>query len=128
MNAVDDTNAGVASGVNNTASRLAGVLAIALLTALAVSVFSSSLDMQLEGGGVAPGVRERLLARTDMLAELDVPAGVANAAGISAMIESSYVHAFRRIALACALSAALSALVAWLTLRPRQSPRQGVGP
>ena len=127
MNAVDDTKAGVASGVNNTASRLAGVLAIALLTALAVSVFSSSLDMQLESDGVAPDVREQLLARSDMLAELDVPAGIADAAGMSAMIERSYVHAFRRIALACALAAALSALVAWLTLRPRQSLRQAAG-
>lgn len=128
LNAVDDEHAGIASGVNNTAARLAGVLAIALLTAVAVDTFSSALERRLEGGGIAPDVRAKLLARSALLAELDMPAGVADAAGIGAMIKASYVHAFRHIALACALAALLSAMVAWTTLRPQQSQQPSRGP
>lgn len=130
MNSVDDAHAGIASGVNNTAARLAGVLAVALLTAIAVSTFSSSLEKRLQAGGIAQDVRSQLLARSAMLAELKVPAGADNASAVSAMVKASYVHAFRQIALLCALAAALSALIAFLALGPwrRLSRRQHGGP
>jgi len=122
MNAVDDQHAGIASGVNNTAARLAGVLAVALMTAVAVSVFSSFLDQRLQADGIGRDVRSQLLAHSAMLAELEVPSGVENATAISTMIAASYVRAFRQIALLCALAAVLSALIAWLTLAPRRRP------
>ncbi len=121
MNAVDDSNAGVASGVNNTAARLAGVLSIALLTAVAVSVFSSSLDNRLQNQGVSPGLREALLEQSASLATINVPEGVSSASDVTAMIEGSYIDAFRRVAVSCSLAALLSALVAWQTLRPGPS-------
>lgn len=122
MNAVDDQHAGIASGVNNTAARLAGVLAVALMTAVAVSVFSSSLDQRLQADGISRNVRSQLLSHSAMLAELEIPSGVDNATAIRAMIAASYVRAFRQIALLCALAASLSALIAWLTLAQRQLP------
>ena len=130
MNIIDDQYAGIASGVNNTAARLAGVLAVAFLTAVAVSAFTSSLDQRLQAGGIAQDVRAQLLTRSAMLAELKVSPDVAGAPEISAMIAASYVHAFRQIALLCALGAVLSALIAWLTLGRRQLPdrRQPAGP
>jgi EmrB/QacA subfamily drug resistance transporter len=118
MNAVDDDRAGVASGVNNTAARLAGVLAIALLTAVAVSAFSSSLEGRLQEAAVYEELRQQLVAQSAMLAELNVPEYTENAAGIGTMIDQSYVDAFRQIALACALAAFLSAVISWFTLRP----------
>ena len=130
MNSVDDARAGIASGVNSTAARLAGVLAVALLTAIAVSAFSSSLERRLQADGVSKDVRSSLLARSAMLAELKVPAGVDNASAISAMVKASYVHAFRKIALLCASAAALSALIAFLALGPlrRSSSDRHGGP
>jgi EmrB/QacA subfamily drug resistance transporter len=121
MNAVDDDRAGLASGVNNTAARLAGVLAIALLTAVAVSAFSSSLEGRLQDAAAHDDVREQLLAQSAMLADLDVPADMEDAAGIGVMIDQSYVDAFRQIALACAVAAFLSAGISWLTLRPKRA-------
>jgi hypothetical protein len=121
MNAVDDDRAGLASGVNNTAARLAGVLAIALLTAVAVSAFSSSLEGRLQDAAAYDDVREQLLAQSAMLADLDVPADMEDAAGIGVMIDQSYVDAFRQIALACAVAAFLSAGISWLTLRPKRA-------
>lgn len=125
MNSVDDERAGVASGINNTAARLAGVLAIATLTVLAVALFSARLDSRLAAVGVSEALRGQLLAGADRLAELELPAGTAGASALRAIIEASYVDAFRRLALICAAAAGLSALVAWLTLastRPSRPP------
>ncbi len=124
MNAVDDDRAGLASGVNNTAARLAGVLAIAMLTAVAVNVFSSSLEARLQDAAVYDHVRDQLLAQSAMLAELDVAADIENSASIRDIIDASYVDAFRAIALLSALAAAFSALIGWLTLRPKQRQKK----
>jgi hypothetical protein len=49
MAAVDDSHSGVASGVNNAISRVAGLLAIAVLGTFISAQFSSSLDEKLAG-------------------------------------------------------------------------------
>lgn len=119
MNSVDDAQAGVASDVNNTAARLAGVLAIAVLTGIAVQLFTSRLDQQLVAVRISSDIRVDLLAHVDRLAELHPPAdlSVAIAEDVSRLIDESYVYAFRRLMFICAGAAWLSALVAWVTLR-----------
>ena len=118
MNAVDDSDAGLASGVNNTAARLAGALSVALLTAVAVDAFASSLDEKMGRAGIPAAQRQQLLDDARSLAALEAPVELAASSGLASAIENSYVDAFRRIALACSLAAVLSALVAWITLRP----------
>ena len=98
------------------------MLAIALLTAVAVSAFSSSLEGRLQEAAVYEEVRQQLLAQSAMLAELNVPEYTENAGSIGAIIDQSYVDAFRQIALACALAAFLSAVISWFTLRPARVP------
>jgi hypothetical protein len=47
LNAVDEHNAGIASGVNNAIARVAGLLAIAVLGAVVSAQFASTLDGKL---------------------------------------------------------------------------------
>jgi hypothetical protein len=54
LNAVDEHNAGIASGVNNAIARVAGLLAIAVLGALISAQFASSLDGKLTGERLNP--------------------------------------------------------------------------
>ena len=55
MGAVSDDQTGVASGINNTVARLAGVIAVAVLTGIAISWFSTSLEDSLQRVGRAVG-------------------------------------------------------------------------
>jgi EmrB/QacA subfamily drug resistance transporter len=67
--AVDESHSGIASGVNNAISRVAGLIAIAVLGTLVSAQFNSSLDEKLAGRPLSPpaqtaleGARERPLA------------------------------------------------------------------
>lgn len=54
MNSVPDANAGVASGINNTASRLAGLFAIAGVGALAAQLFQATVTIDNSRFGLFP--------------------------------------------------------------------------
>jgi EmrB/QacA subfamily drug resistance transporter len=53
LNSVEERHAGVASGINNGVSRVAGLLAIAVLGALISGAFGSTIDRELEGADLS---------------------------------------------------------------------------
>jgi len=68
----DESNAGIASGVNNAIARVAGLLATAAIGAAVAAQFSSALDERLVGvpldgraAGAVERVREQSLGRVD---------------------------------------------------------------
>jgi hypothetical protein len=95
MNAAPDALAGAASGVNNAASRLAGLFAVASVSAVALLVFGAA--------GAAD-------ARFGVLPPADDPAFPA----VAAAFDLAYAAGQG----AAALMAALAAVVAWATLGP----------
>jgi hypothetical protein len=54
LDSVSEHHSGVASGVNNGVSRVAGLLAIAILGALVSGQFGASIDEELAGASVSP--------------------------------------------------------------------------
>lgn len=97
MNAAPDALAGAASGINNAASRLAGLLAVALVGALAATVFA----------GGAAGVAD---ARFGVFPPPEDPAYPA--------VAGAFRNAWRTGMLAAAAMALAAALVAFATLGP----------
>jgi hypothetical protein len=71
MNAAGGDFAGAASGINNAVSRVAGLLAVAVLGALLAEVFDRSLDRRLDQMCVAPEVRAALDLQRPKLAEAE---------------------------------------------------------
>jgi len=69
LDSVQERHAGVASGINNAVSRVAGLLAIAVLGAVIAGQFGSTLDERLAGAKLSPaGVSTVDEARDEALA------------------------------------------------------------
>jgi len=118
LSAAGEQMAGVASGVNNTAARLAGVLAVAVLTAVAVGQFTGALERHLRRENVPATVAGQLVRGASRLAELEPPAEVSKpvAGAITDAVASAYVETFRILVVICGILAAFSGLIAWRSL------------
>ncbi|HEX6980873.1 MAG TPA: MFS transporter [Alphaproteobacteria bacterium] len=128
MGAVDDRHAGVASGINNATARVAGMLAVALLGAVAVGVFGAALDERLAELQVPSELRRVLREEVPKLAEAQVPSQVTGVdrQTLARVLDESFVRSFRVTMLVAAGLALLSALCAGLTIgpAPRDSSRR----
>jgi EmrB/QacA subfamily drug resistance transporter len=107
LNSVDERNAGIASGVNNAVSRVAGLLAIAVLGAVISAHFAARLDDRLAGDALQGQVAEVVSsAKSRPLAGRDEAARLASSqrSSVGRAIEESSRDGFR---LAVGISALL---------------------
>ena len=98
MEAVPERFAGTASGVNNATSRLASMLAVAVLGAVALVGFRGELGERLAAAEVEPAVAERLLEESDRLAGLKDELGdIEGRPRVEAAVDEAFVATFRRL-------------------------------
>jgi len=118
MESAGERYSGVASGINNATARVAGMLAVALLGAIAVSAFRGDLDARLAAAQVSPPMRAALRAETSKLAAARVP-GVRDEnerQQLTRALHESFVRSFRLVMLLTSGTALLSAVCGWLTI------------
>jgi EmrB/QacA subfamily drug resistance transporter len=133
MNSVNQDRVGTASGINNAVARVAGVVAIAVLGIVMVTVFGSRLNNSLAHFVLPPAILQELQADEIKLAGLQVPAGLdlSTKTAIKGSIGEAFVFGFRMVMLICAGLSLASAAVAWLMIPKDQvigRTAQGVGP
>ena len=128
MGAVEQRHAGVASGINNAVSRTAGLLAIAILGIVVLSVFNSNLDSHLATLHLSPAVRHMIDVQRSRLAGITIPLNVSSEmqAALKRAIDESFVSSFRLVSLICAALALLSALSAWLLVEGKKPEKVGI--
>jgi EmrB/QacA subfamily drug resistance transporter len=121
LSSVESARSGLASGINNAVTRMAGLLAVAVLGMIVYATFSANLDARLEGLDLPRGVRGELEAAKADLGAAEVPEGVdaGTEARIERAIEESYVAGFRAVMLVSAGLALASALAAALLVGGR---------
>ncbi len=114
MGSVATHHSGTASGVNNAVSRTAGVLAIAVVGAVALFAFATALRERTAPLPLSAPARAALMAEAGRLGGAEVPAQVAapDAGATRQAIKLAFVDAFRVVMLICAGLAWLSAGVA----------------
>jgi EmrB/QacA subfamily drug resistance transporter len=121
----DESNAGIASGVNNAIARVASLLAVAALGAVVSMSFASSVDSSLGDRPLSPASQAAVTeAKRQTLAAVDVSSlPAAERAPVARAVQDASVHAFH---LGMGLSAALVALGGVLGLVGIVNPRRTV--
>ncbi|HTC74732.1 MAG TPA: hypothetical protein VK684_04105, partial [Edaphobacter sp.] len=119
MSSIDQSRAGVASGINNAVSRVASLLAIAVLGLVFAISFNSRLERGLDGLGLPATERQGVEAQRRRLA-----AATSDDARVQRLIRESFVGAYGVVLwIAVGLSVA-SALSAAVLIESRPVPRR----
>jgi hypothetical protein len=116
MDAVNQSQAGIASGVNNAVSRTAGLLAVAVLGLVMSYGFNRNLDTRLVDMRISPEARLVVDGQRAKLAGAELPANLDPRVQteLRQAISGSFVDGFRWVALiaaALSVAAGLSALI-----------------
>jgi hypothetical protein len=126
MSAVPDGYAGVASGVNNAVSRLAGLLGIAVFGVVILATFGGQLESRLARLPINSEVRASVFEQRARLAAVEVPVSVDDQTRMSLKnaINGSF-HSGLRVVMAAAAGLALaSALSAFMMIGGKPSARR----
>jgi EmrB/QacA subfamily drug resistance transporter len=111
MNAVPESESGLASGINNAVSRLAALLAVAVFGAVLVTVFNRSLDRTLDQLALLPGALAQINAARPQLAAAHNSNPIVQRA-----ITQSFISGYHAVIWIATGLAALSAVIAWLLI------------
>lgn len=128
MNAVAEKQSGVASGVNNAVSRIAGLLGIAILGIVILHAFNHALDQHLASMEIVPEARRLIDNQRDRLAGIELPPSLdeETKAVLREMINESFVFGFRLV-MAMAVGLALLSMLSALAMIENKRLRNSTG-
>ncbi len=118
MNSAPVTQSGAASGINNTVSRAAGLIAIAVMNLIFVAIFNPAFDANLAALHLSPALLHALDAQRGLLAGAHAPAGAdpATAVAVTRGVNLAFLSAFRVVMLVGAALALGSSVAAALLI------------
>ncbi|HLQ76107.1 MAG TPA: MFS transporter, partial [Terriglobia bacterium] len=107
-------------------SRLAGLLAIAVLGVIMLSGFNRHLTSSLAGLNLESDVRIEIESQRERLAAIEIPQGITpeQRAKVRQTIEESFLAGFRLVMLSASGLALLSVGAAWLLIEDKQKRRR----
>src|SRR5262252_6983563 len=119
MNGVAQDKAGVASGVNNTVSRIGGLLGIALLGIVIQHAFNHKMDQRLAQLRLAPEVHRSIDEQRIRLAAAEPPSDSDSQTrqALKEAVDESFVFGFRLVMMVASGLAAASAFSAFVMIQ-----------
>ncbi|MDB5034763.1 MAG: drug resistance transporter, drug:H+ antiporter family protein [Chlorobi bacterium] len=130
MGSVPVHNSGIASGINNAISRIAGLLSVAVLGIVVLAAFNSALDQRLATSGIPPEARKIVEAQRAKAAAAKIPEDVPPElrARLQEIIGTSFVAGFRWAMLISAGLALAGAAGTLIFIDPKKIPEQSPEP
>lgn len=128
MGAVDQSKAGVASGVNNAVARTGGLIAVALFGVVMSAAFQGHLAGELAGLDLGREEAAAILASGAKLAAAAAPEGLSEALAVQvdAAIKEAFVSGFRAVIYLAVAFAFMSALCSWLFIGRDREPERAL--
>ncbi len=114
MGSVGPEHSGTASGINNAVSRTGGLLAIAALNLVVVTVFAAAFAAGITALHLPAGAQHALVGQTTHLAAVQIPPGLSPAAraAVQRTIDDAFLSGFRVAMLIGAVLALVSSVAA----------------
>ncbi|HEY3191591.1 MAG TPA: MFS transporter [Solirubrobacterales bacterium] len=128
LNSVEENHVGIASGINNGVSRVAGLLAIAVLGALIAGKFGSTIDSNLAGTQLSPQAQQAVSdAKSKPLGGADTAdLAAVEATRVDSAVTDASTDAFRLGVAAGGLLMVVGGVIAGVGLRnPKRETEYG---
>ncbi|HWY80090.1 MAG TPA: MFS transporter [Candidatus Sulfotelmatobacter sp.] len=116
--AVEKKYSGAASGINNAVARVAGLLAVALLGLIVISLFRTQLSKHMTSSSFTNDERYQIMTQKNKLGGIIIPENfsIQKRFYIQNAVEDSFIYCFRWAMGINALLAFLSAVISFFTI------------
>jgi len=120
---VEEKYSGAASGVNNAVARVAGLLAVALLGVIVVSLFRGQLADKMITSPLSNSEQHQIMMQKNKLGGIEIPSQFTRQSKQVAQgaIENSFIYSFRWAMGINAFLALLSAVTAFFTIHNKKN-------
>ena len=129
MGAVEERHAGIASGINNAVSRIAGLFAVAVFGVLMLMRFQAGLEHKLQELPISAEQKIQISSQSNDLLNLKIPDGLdpKSTNEVRSAVRDSFINGFRWITFASAGLSVAGAFAAWLLIagKDRNGKKRG---
>ena len=107
---------GIASGINNTMARSAGVIAVAIMGGIALINFSKEMDIGSRGLDLPEKARMEILSNSKNFGETPIPEtlSIEDQTKVSYLIKISFVNTFKKMGLIAAMMVLAGVLITYM--------------
>ncbi len=114
---------GLSSGINNSVSRLAGLLGVALSGFIMIKLFSGPFLAGLNDIAIEPGIKQQLVSQLEQLAGMKLPGELGNSQlqKLQSLLKESFLWGFRNLSYVAAALAMLASIVALFIIPGKQT-------
>ena len=116
MGSVSDAKAGIASGINNSVTRISGTFINAILGAVVLLMFRNSVADRLVGLKISAEEKAQILLATEQLGEATAPSSLSLSlqTQVNAIYDLGFVHIYQVVGVVCGVLAVAASVVGLL--------------